>query len=189
MRLEQIKINTNNPYQYMKKVEKEYLLGKTYKDKLEYIQIFKEHHKLSEVDYIENYLEVDRERILSFFTGYISVNLPIFGLIFGALNMVLGSIFSFGNSAIIKLSDFNNESINNSTIAEFTGNIGNLQTNLISKLSFIMGFLILFFSFFFLIQNNRFNNRLRFLSYIKSVKNLYNKENVDTDITLQNNFD
>jgi hypothetical protein len=172
-RLEQIKINSTNAYQYMKKVKKEYLLGKTLKDKLEFIEMFKKNHSNEEIEFLFNELNSYKDNKLFFTNGFQAVYIPLFTIMFTVMNAIFTGLLNFVNSTTMKLLEQDKGFKNIKSIFNFTSFSYNEIINIVVILILLV---VLFFSFYVIINYCRYKNYLEFLSYLQSVKNFNGEE-------------
>ncbi|WP_338749820.1 hypothetical protein [Bacillus sp. FJAT-52991] len=175
VRLEQIKINSKTSFEYMKTIEKEYLLGDTLKDKIEFTHKFKSGHTIDEVNYLYNEMSGYKEGGVFFTNNYLSLYIPLFTIIFTVINVLLGALLNWSNSTTLKLieEELKKEKPRFDNIID---GYNSVFSEVVDALLIGIAIILIFFSFFLYYRNKKQSQQIKYVSFLQSVQTLYNKD-------------
>lgn len=167
-RLDQIKRNTKNSYQYIQKVEKEYLKGNTLVDKKNYIDDFAEIHSWEDVEYLSSDLHSIKENNVRLVKGFFDISIPVYAILFSIFISSITIILTFSKDTLFKsLDERLSDKLINDNLINFTNFLSESIYFLAGTL-FLLFFTLLALFFIYNLKSSRCESYISFLNYIKN---------------------
>lgn len=89
----------------MNNIEKEYFKGKTVNNQVDMVEVFKNNHDLTMINYLYNTINYSKDSKIAFNSGFLSVFIPFFTIMFGLFIAFFGPILNLQNLLLMKLID------------------------------------------------------------------------------------
>lgn len=183
--LKAIEKDSKNGYEYMVKVEKKYLKGKSLANQRTFLKKFEENHSRADVEYLFNDIQQKKRYDVLFTNSFFGITVPMYTALIAFVGIFIVALLTFVGNISEQLIQMKLES-GESNIDDVLSLFNEVNSKLVT--SFGAASLILFVTLI-IIQVVRFwpvKKKKRYLGWLKSVKELKDQKELKDMMELMN---